>query len=127
MTLHRSRSLAGANSLKVLYANADQLVAGSHSILLGSWQLPHKMEEQKVMIMNREPDIIVITEVIPKAQEHPIVRPRLKLPGYNEFLNFDPYTLVPRQCGKRGIIIRTNVTLGHKCMTFQAYQMSIFG
>ena len=80
-------------TLKVLYTNADQL--------------PNKMEELKVMIMNREPDILVITEVIPKAQEHAITRAILKLPGYNEFFNFDPDVIIPRQCKKRGIAIYT--------------------
>jgi len=36
------------------------------------------------------PTIILITEVIPKAQTNPIDEARLNIPGFNVFLNFDP-------------------------------------
>jgi len=40
-----------------------------------------------VQIADNPPDIILITEVIPKAQVNPIDEGRL---GFNVFLNFDP-------------------------------------
>ena len=77
--------------MRFLYTNADQL--------------PNKMEDLKAFIAGREPDIIVITEVIPKAQEHGIPRVRLKLHGYTEFFSFDPETEKLGNRGKRGIAI----------------------
>ena len=54
--------------IRLMYTNADQL--------------PNKMEELKCFIDGREPDIIVITEVIPKAQRQEVPRVRLKLHDY---------------------------------------------
>ena len=43
-----------------------------------------------MQIADTPPDIILITEVIPKAQINPIDEARLNIPGFNVFLNFDP-------------------------------------
>ena len=43
-----------------------------------------------MQIADIPPDIILITEVIPKAQINPIDEARLNIPGFNLFLNFDP-------------------------------------
>jgi len=40
------------------------------------------------MISVNKPDIIILTEVIPKAQSIPVPLPQLAIPGYN-FVNFD--------------------------------------
>ena len=40
-------------------------------------------------IADGPPDIILITEVIPKAQTIPLDGARLNIPGVNVFLNFD--------------------------------------
>ena len=48
----------------------------------------NKMEDLRSMIADNVPDIIMITEVIPKAQKHPIQEPLLNLPGFEKFTNF---------------------------------------
>ena len=48
------------------------------------------MKDLKIDIVSREPDVIIIPEVIPKAQAQPIARARIKLKGYREVVNFDP-------------------------------------
>ena len=77
--------------MSFLYTNADQL--------------PNKMEELKCLIAGREPDIIIITEVIPKAQGQALPRVRMKLDGYSEFFNFEPENDALGMSGKRGIVI----------------------
>ena len=95
--------------LKALYTNADQLL--------------NKMEDLKMDITSREPDIIVITEVIPKAQEQPITRARLKLNGYHEIVNFDPDSFNLGRSGKRGIIIFTKENLkAHEFMLLSSWE-----
>ena len=39
-----------------------------------------------MLIATREPDIMLFTEVIPKAQRYPILETQLKLKGYEETL-----------------------------------------
>ena len=46
--------IIGTTGLNCLYANVDQLL--------------NKMEDLKMMIGSQEPDILLFTEVIPKAQ-----------------------------------------------------------
>ena len=50
--------IIGTTGLNCLYANVDQLL--------------NKMEDLKMMIGPQEPDILLFTEVIPKAQQKPI-------------------------------------------------------
>ena len=57
-----------------MYTNADQLV--------------NKRDELCLIIAGREPDIILITEVIPKAQVLPLAPVLLAIPGYTLFTNF---------------------------------------
>ena len=61
--------------MEVMYTNADQLL--------------NKMHDLEVHIHTRRPDIIVVTEVIPKAQSNPIPKACLVVKGFTEFLNFD--------------------------------------
>ena len=42
-----------------------------------------------MLIAAREPDIMLFTEVIPKAQKHPIQETRVKLKGYDVYTNFN--------------------------------------
>jgi len=49
-------------------------------------------------IADNPPDIILITEVIPKAQTNPIEEARLNIPGFNVFLNFDPNLQIMSWC-----------------------------
>ena len=61
--------------IKILCTNADQLL--------------NKMNDIETHIHEREPDVMVIAEVIPKAQSSGIPRVCLHLDRYLEYLNFD--------------------------------------
>ena len=77
--------------LKFLYTNADQFV--------------NKRDDLVSFISNDEPDIIMITEVIPKRQIHPITQALLDIEGYNSVFNFDPDDTNLGACGLRGVAI----------------------
>ena len=64
-----------------------------------------------MQIADIPPDIILITEVIPKAQINSIDEARLNIPGFNVFLNFDPtlHNLGSSSC--RGIAIYVSNTI----------------
>ena len=68
----------GKNSLKFFYTNADQFV--------------NKRDDLLARIADDEPDVILITEVIPKSQSNPIAPALLKLDGYKPSFNFQPST-----------------------------------
>ena len=61
--------------MKCLYSNADQLL--------------NKMEDLKMVIASDSPDIMMITEVIPKAQKNPILESQMIIPGYVPYVNFN--------------------------------------
>ena len=84
------------HKFKILYTNSDQLL--------------NKPDDLLMHIADNPPDIILITEVIPKAQIHPIDEARLNIPGFTVFLNFDPtlHNLGPSNC--RGIAIYVSNT-----------------
>ena len=63
-------------SLTVLYTNADQFL--------------NKRDELQMFITGNEPDIILISEVLPKSHCNSVSSSRLSLNGYNMFFNFDP-------------------------------------
>ena len=63
-----------------------------------------------MLIAGDEPDFILINEVIPKAQVHPIAPALLTLPGYNMYSNFDPMTDNLGKSGIRGICIYVKET-----------------
>ena len=58
-----------------------------------------------MMIAGNEPDIMMITEVIPKAQKNPISDVLLKIDGYKVYSNFknDEYDL--GASGMRGVVL----------------------
>ena len=58
-----------------------------------------------MLITGDEPDIICITEVIPKAQVHPLSSALLNIPHYSLFLNFDPSVSHLGSSGLRGVAI----------------------
>ena len=58
-----------------------------------------------MMIVENKPDIILITEVIPKSQSNPINPSLLSLDGYNYHLNFNPEDEDLGKSGIRGVII----------------------
>ena len=57
--------------LKCMYTNSDQLV--------------NKRDDLCMAIAGREPDVIMITEAIPKAQVLPIGTAVLAVPGYTVY------------------------------------------
>ena len=63
------------NSLKVLYTNADQFL--------------NKRDDFLLHIAGNEPDVIMITEVLPKVQPSFISDVQLQISGYNLFTNFE--------------------------------------
>ena len=71
----------------------------------------NKMEDLRSMIADDVPDIIIITEVIPKAQKHPIHEPLLNLPGFEKFTNFKFTEENLGASGKRGVAIYVNEKL----------------
>ena len=77
--------------LKVMYTNADQFL--------------NKKEDLLLNIAGNEPNIIMITEVIPKAQINPIEAPRLEIHGYNVHLNFEITESNLGASGIRGVAI----------------------
>ena len=46
-------------------------------------------------IAGNDPDIILISEILPKAHCNTITVARLSLTGYRSFYNFDPATIPP--------------------------------
>ena len=64
-----------------------------------------------MIISTDKPDIIVLTEVIPKAQSNPIPLSQLAIPGYNFYVNFDCDTVDLGKSGKRGIIVYFSTAL----------------
>ena len=56
-------------------------------------------------IAHDEPDIILLTEIIPKAQKNPIPPAALTVPGYKSYMNFDASDHNLGECGQRGISI----------------------
>ena len=85
------------NGLRVLYTNSDQFV--------------NKRDDLCMLISGSEPDLIFITEVIPKAQVMPIAPALLELPGFTMYCNFDPGGLNLGRSGKRGICMYVSTTL----------------
>ena len=56
-------------------------------------------------IVNNEPDLILLTEVIPNAQANPIPPALLSIPEYTMYINFDPTSCGLGGGGRRGICI----------------------
>ena len=78
-------------SLKFLYTNADQFV--------------NKRDALIAMIADDEPDVIMITEVIPKGQVNPIANASLHLNGFKIHTNFKPEDSNLGASGIRGVMI----------------------
>lgn len=64
-----------------------------------------------MQICNDAPDLILLTETIPKAQRLPISPALLQIPGYSRFSNFDPSTANLGTSGKRGICVYVSTML----------------
>jgi exonuclease III len=77
-----------------MYLNADQLL--------------NKMEDLRALISNVYPDLLIITEVIPKAQRNPIPEPLMNIDGYEKFTNFKFTEELLGTSGRRGVAIYVN-------------------
>ena len=84
-------SPAQVKQLQVYYTNADQLV--------------NKRDDLAMQIAGSEPDIMMLTEVIPKAQVLPIPLALLSIPGYSLYVNFDHMQENLGRSGRRGVCI----------------------
>ena len=85
-----------------MYTNADQFV--------------NKRDFLSSEIAGTEPDIIIITEVIPKAQVQPLSLAIFELEGYRTYLNFDPTVCNLGMTGIRGLCIF--IRQGLQCLPF---------
>ena len=83
--------------LDFFYTNADQFF--------------NKRDELVAIIAGDEPDVIMITEVIPKNQVNPIPLALLHIEGYQIELNFDPSKENLGRSGIRGVAIYTKSEL----------------
>ena len=69
-------------------------------------------------ITGNEPDILLLTEVIPKAQVSPIDAALLSIPGYHMFASFDLSQERLGTSGQRGICIYVKDQLNTRTVTF---------
>ena len=80
------------NNLHVLYTNVDGL--------------PNKMDELLLRVEDEQPDVIVLTECIPKAQLRPLSLSCYTVgEAFSPYLNFDPEQSRLGLSGKRGVLI----------------------
>ena len=84
----RNSNTVTCNGLDILYTNADQF--------------SNKRDDLCMAISGSEPDIILISEILPKAHSHTLTKAGLSLPGYTIFTNFDLDLLTD---GIRGVAI----------------------
>lgn len=94
----------------MLYTNADQFV--------------NKRDELCMRIAGNEPHVIILTEVIPKAQVLPIAPALLAIPGYSLYSNFDCSLPNLGASGIRGICMYLSDKLQATLMTFPTYTFS---
>ena len=87
----KENKVSNHSFLKVLYTNADQFV--------------NKRNDLLVMIADDEPDIMLITEVIPKNQTNPITLALLNIDDYVSYFNFNPEDENLGTVGYRGVAI----------------------
>ena len=75
--------------LKTIYTNIDQFL--------------NKRDDLCMAITEQKPDLILLTEVIPKAQVNPISPAVMAIPEFTMYLNFEPSKSNLGGGGKRGI------------------------
>ena len=73
-----------------------------------------------MLIAVDEPDVILLTEVIPKAQVHPISPALLSMSGYSLYSNFEPHQTNLGASGTRGICIYVKSTLSAALVSFSS-------
>jgi hypothetical protein len=86
-----------AGGLKFFYTNADQFL--------------NKRDDLVAVIAGNEPDVILVTEVIPKSQSNPISSALLHVDGYEPHLNFENRKENLGASGIRGVAIYTKLSL----------------
>ena len=92
--------------IKLLYTNSDGLL--------------NKRDALTLCTNDVKPDILLISEVIPKAQKIPITVKGLEIPGYrNAITNFNPKDLNLGTSGKRGLAIYVKGSLNVMCVKLQ--------
>ena len=89
-----------------MYTNADQFL--------------NKKEDLLEFIAGNEPSVVMITEVIPKAQINPIEASALNIDGYDVYVNFDISKHNLGACGIRGVAIYVKDELNASEVTFCA-------
>lgn len=77
------------------------------------------MEELRLLISTEKPDIIMLTEVIPKAQKNPIYEALMNISGYTKYVNFKFTDTDLGASGKRGIAIYVKDDLEADVVRFQ--------
>ena len=75
-----------------------------------------------MMIADIEPDLILLTEVIPKAQTNPLPMAMLSIPGYAMYLNFCPDHSNLGRGGCRGICTFVSLKLQATEVSFPSCQ-----
>ena len=84
-------------------------------------QLPNKRDDLLCMISDDMPELIFITECIPKAQVLPLDIALLNLPGYNLFTNFDAGEHGLGGKGVRGICVYVSSNIRATEFSFASY------
>ena len=83
-----------------MYANVDQLL--------------NKKDDLEMLIADNKPDIMLFTEVIPKAQKNPIEESQLKIDGYEHYPNFNFNDADLGLSGMRGVVIYVQESISSK-------------
>ena len=99
-------------NIKVMYTNVDQFL--------------NKRDELIKFIVNDEPNIIMIAEVIPKAQVYSIEAVSLELPGYSFHPNFESSDSNLDVSGIRGVAIYVKEDLNAD-IVWSPCSMTIYG
>ncbi len=86
------KQVSQKNNLKCIYSNVDSLM--------------NKRNELLHMIGKDNPDIICLTEILPKNTRYKVEVPELQLEGYDVFTNINEVTL------HRGVVIYTKKNIG---------------
>ena len=94
------------DNLKAMDTNADQFL--------------NKKEDLLEITAGNEPSIVMITEVIPKAQINLIEASALNIDGYDVYVNFDITKPNLGACGIRGVAIYVKDELNASEVTFCA-------
>ena len=77
-------------------------------------QLLNKKDDLEMVIADKKPDIMLFTEVIPKAQINPIHETQIKIDGYEHYSNFNFTDSNLGSSGIRGVVIYVKESLNCK-------------